>query len=346
MPTTVTQVLIVDDSVIARRFIAKAIEGQRDMALHGCAANGQMALKMIARRRPDLVVLDLEMPELNGIETLLMLRKLHPDLPVIVFSALSERGAALTIEALQLGARDYLLKPAGMGSADEALDYIRRELLERVRALLGTPAVKPRAALKSSRVVQAQPVAAVGIAASTGGPLALNHVLERMPGDYPVPVFVVQHLPASFIEAFVSRLDARIDLQVGVAEAGVRPVPGQVWFAPGDTHLVVEREGPSMVLRLDDGPPRRSCRPSADVLFESLARTCGAATLALVMTGMGCDGRDGATEIHRRGGRVMAQGRSSCVVWSMPGAIVKAGIADEIVELDQIPERLAVAVAR
>ena len=352
-----TQLLVVDDSAVARLFLAKAIDAEPDLALIGLANNGRVALEQIERRRPDLIVLDLEMPEMDGIATLRMLRERHPSIPVIVFSALSERGATLTIEALQLGARDYLLKPAGMGSAGEAFDYVRRELLVRARELgrprPTSPAAQPRPRPAVSESPTPSPasrrsgaVEAIAIAASTGGPLVLSWLLENLPMSLAAPVFIVQHLPASFIDAFVARLDGRVGLTIRVGRTGARPRPGEVWFAPGDHHMVVQRDANGLVLGLEQSPPLHGCRPAADVLFRSLARSCGSTTLAVVLTGMGRDGCDGAIAIDAAGGRVFAQDRASAVVWSMPGAVVEAGVANEVVELDQLAVRIERACAR
>jgi two-component system chemotaxis response regulator CheB len=337
-PEAPIRVLVVDDSVVVRRIIARALEGQPGLELAGVAPNGRVALAKVVLLRPDVVVLDLEMPEMNGFETLAEIRRSSPGLPVIVFSRLSEGAAAATLDALERGATDFLPKPT---SASGALgeEYVRFELLPRIRALVprSAPGLNRRRPPPAPRPRALARVGAVVVGVSTGGPDALATIVGKLQSPLPVPVLIVQHMPPVFTRLLAERLDRLGPATVVEASPGEAVVPGLVYLAPGGHHLLLTRVARDQVLvRLDDGPPENSCRPAADALFRSAADVYGPGTLAVVLTGMGRDGLRGAELVRSAGGSVIAQDVGSCVVGSMPGAVAGAGLADAVVPLDEM----------
>jgi two-component system chemotaxis response regulator CheB len=346
------RVLITDDSVVIRRLLSRIIEEEPGLEVAGVAQNGRIALSKIDRLAPDLVVMDIEMPEMNGLEALEELRKTHPSLPVVMFSTLTKRGASSTLDALALGASDYLTKPDTGGGVTAAMEVVRGQLVPKIRALCGqSPAKKspppprpaPRAAATPRpmpRRTPGQPIHVVAIGISTGGPNALMTMLPRLSSDLSVPVLIVQHMPPMFTRLLAERLDAKCPLEVREAGDGTRFRSGEVWIAPGDYHMTVARDDGSPVLRLNQDPQENSCRPAADVLFRSVVDCYGANSLALVMTGMGQDGFRGAAHVRERGGVVLAQDETSSVVWGMPGFVAREGLADEVLGLDDLPDAL------
>lgn len=347
------RVLIVDDSVVVRRMVGDVISGDADLEVCGTASNGHIAIQKIDQINPDLVTLDIEMPVMDGIETLRVLHKSRPKLPVIMFSTLTERGAAATIDALSLGARDYVTKPANVGSASAALEKIRTQLVPKIRAhvrAIGTlPAADaPTASGKSARIPTPQPKAksypqrvdVVAIGTSTGGPNALTEVLSLIPARFPVPIVVVQHMPALFTRFFAERLSSRSQLRVVEAMDMQKPVPGEAYIAPGNFHLMVDREDGRLRLRTNQSHPENSCRPAVDVLFRSVAKTYGSHVLAVIMTGMGQDGLRGCEYIREVGGQILVQDAESSVVWGMPGAVATAGLADAVLPLAEISREI------
>jgi len=366
------RVLIVDDSVVVRRLLARIIDEEPGLEVAGQAANGRLALEMLDSAAPDLVTLDVEMPVLDGLETLSEIRRRRPRLPVIMFSTLTSRGAATTIEALSLGASDYLTKPEGAANLQESLEGLRRELVPRVRALVrvrpderkeapqvSTPvpprpgsALVDRRALDAARrqdgpsPLSAAPPRAFGrapellvIGVSTGGPNALARIFPQFPAGLSVPVLVVQHMPPLFTRMLAERLNQLSTLQVREAVEGSVLQAGEAWLARGDWHMTVVREQGRLVLRENQGPQVNSCRPAVDVLFQSAVQACGGGVLALVLTGMGHDGMKGAKAIREAGGMVLAQDEESSVVWGMPGAVAQAGLADAVLPLEGLLPR-------
>jgi two-component system chemotaxis response regulator CheB len=340
-------VLVVDDSVVIRRLVTDALQSDPDIRVVGTAPNGKVALAKIQLLAPDIVTLDIEMPEMDGLTTIREIRKTHKKLPVIMFSTLSVAGGAATLEALSSGASDYVTKPANVGSVRESMASVKEQLIPRIRALTGRRAAAPAhaagagagAARPVVTVTPARPPQRVDILAvgcSTGGPEALTAVLTRMPADLPVPVVVVQHMPPVFTRLFAERLDRASKLQVLEATDGLTLQPGHVYIAPGDRHLEVVRVGAQTRTRLHEGPPECFCRPAVDVLFRSVAAAYKGSALGLVLTGMGQDGKRG-TEVLRDGGsRVLVQDEATSVVWGMPGAVATAGLADAVLPLEEI----------
>jgi two-component system chemotaxis response regulator CheB len=347
------KVLVVDDAMLIRRMVTDVLAADPSIEVVGEAANGRIALQKIAQLSPDLVTLDIEMPEMDGIQTLKEIRKTYPRLSVIMFSALTERGAADTLEALHHGASDYVTKPASAAGKATAQQRILEDLVPKIKSLcrLGNPvpggqakpnAAAPAAARPFALRAVGTPITAdiVAIGVSTGGPAALAEVLSHLPADFPAPILLVQHMPQMFTRFLAERLNGQTPLSVAEAVDGQPLKPGMVYVAPGDFHLTVKRRSGAVVTVLDQAPPQNSHRPSADVLFKSVAETYGARGLALVLTGMGQDGVSGAEEVTRAGGRVLVQDEATSVVWEMPGLVVNAGLADAVLPLGQIAGEL------
>lgn len=340
------RVLIVDDSVVVRRLVADTLASDPALEIAGTAAHGRIALAKIPQVNPDLVLLDVEMPEMDGLETLKVLRKTYPRLPVIMFSTLTQRGAATTLDALALGASDYVTKPAQVGSVGAAQQKIREELIPKIKMLCSRglvsdlPPEPTRLFAHSSRAAPLRPsaggVQVLVIGVSTGGPNALATLLPSLPPDFPVPVLIVQHMPAMFTRLLAERLTAISSLDVREGEAGEKPCPGHAYVAPGDYHMVVTRDGLATRLGLHQGPHENSCRPAVDVLFRSAAETYGKGVLAVVLTGMGQDGLRSCEAIRESGGQILAQDEATSVVWGMPGFVARAGLADQVLPLEEI----------
>jgi two-component system chemotaxis response regulator CheB len=337
---TPIRILLVDDSVVIRKLLSDTLSGDRGLEVVGAASDGRIALAKIPLLKPDLITLDVEMPVMNGLETLAAVRKLYPKLPVIMFSTLTEHGAAATLDALALGASDYATKPSNTGSSAVALERIRIELIPKIKALCGIGLLKLLPLARSRPVVvpaRSNPrIEIVAIGTSTGGPNALAEVLPRIPTGFPVPIVVVQHMPPIFTRLLAERLASRSSIPVEEGSAGVILKPGHTWIAPGNFHMKVVRGGLDWRLNLNQGPQENSCRPAVDVLFRSVAAAYGANVLGVVMTGMGSDGVLGAQDIRDAGGDVIIQDEASSVVWGMPGLVQASGLADAAYPLDHL----------
>ena len=337
------RVLVVDDSVVVRRLVSKALEAEGEVEVVGVAADGAIALVNIERLHPDVVILDVAMPVMDGLAALAEIRQRWPGLPVIMFSTLTSRGAEVTLDALALGASDYVLKPSST-DADSAMAEIRDQLLPRIAALL------PQAREARERTTRAgerpprpsgnvrrpagppERIDMIVIGVSTGGPTALAQLIPSLPGDLPVPIAIVQHMPPMFTKILAERLDHKSALSVAEAADGDRMRPGHVAIAPGDRHLsVAERDRDH--LHVYDGPHENSCRPSVDPLFRSVAAGYGPHALGIVMTGMGSDGLRGAEHLAAAGAHLIVQDEATSVVWGMPGFVSRAGLADAALPL-------------
>ena len=339
------RILVVDDSVVIRKLLCDTLSKDPELEVIASAGDGRIALAKISQLHPDMVTLDIEMPVMNGLETLAEIRKSDPKLPVIMFSTLTERGAAATLDALSLGASDYATKPSNTGSPGEAIEAIRAELIPKIKALCPAAGTKPRipppprlAAPVRPRL--RQPVEIVAIGTSTGGPNALAEVLPQIPQDFPVPIVVVQHMPPLFTHLLAERLAKQSRIPVAEGRSGVNLTAGQAWIAPGNFHMTVAGNGLHRRLELNQEPPRHSCRPAVDVLFRSVAGAYRANVLGVVMTGMGSDGVLGAQLIREAGGEVIVQDEPSAVVWGMPGLVYAAGQADGVYPLDQLASEI------
>jgi two-component system, chemotaxis family, protein-glutamate methylesterase/glutaminase len=362
------RILAADDSAVMRGVMDKLFRRHAEdrlselprMELCGVAQDGLDCLEAVKRLLPDVLVLDLEMPRMNGLEVLRRLQVENPGLPVIMCSAHTERGARSTLEALACGAADYVTKPAEQRDFASAMLSLSQQLLPRIAALAkgGKRKEENAAARRLGGAAKAlsggvptktsAPIEVVVIGLSTGGPAALELLLPRLPADFPVPVLIVQHMPKLFTGALAERLDKSCSLRVKEAYENAIIRPGTIWLAPGDAHMEVgpgnglmDRQegssgGRSSRVRLHQREPLNHCRPAVDYLFFSAARMYGASALALVMTGMGADGLDGARAVHERGGVVLAQDEASSAVWGMPGKVTEAGIASATLPLAEI----------
>jgi two-component system chemotaxis response regulator CheB len=359
------RILAADDSAVMRSILWKLFlmhaknrpNGLPLMELCGIARDGVECLEQVRGLGPDVLVLDLEMPRLNGLGVLDRLRVEKPELPVIMCSARTEHGARSTLEALARGASDYVMKPSEQRDFAAAMESLSQQLLPRIAALTketrdegakpGRDAApndlqKTRSSEPATKDFRSIEILVIGL--STGGPSALEQFLPKLPKDFPVPVLIVQHMPKLFTGALADRLDKCCPLRVQQAYDNAPIRPGTVWLAPGDSHMEVaprramsdetgDAERRSSRVRLHQQEPLNHCRPSVDYLFLSAARMYGAGTLALVMTGMGADGLNGARAVHEGGGVVLAQDEATSAVWGMPGRVSEEGIANATLPL-------------
>ena len=332
------RVLIVDDSAVIRRQLSKALASDPEIAIAGTAGSGTLALLRIAELKPDLVTLDVEMPGMDGLQTLVELRKLYPRLPTIMFSSLTGPGASATVDALARGASDYATKPSHAGSPEAAREHVLRELVPKIKALCRPRAIPvlPSSSVLVPRIALQNRVDVVAIGSSTGGPNALAELIPQFPIDFGLPILIVQHMPPMFTNLLAVRLNGVGKLKVQEAKDGEKLQSGQIWIAPGDYHMVVSGEPHDPKIGLNKNAPENSCRPAVDCLFRSVASCFGPHVLAVVLTGMGSDGTRGAEAIRNAGGTVIVQDEASSVVWGMPGSVVCAGLADKICPLNGI----------
>jgi two-component system chemotaxis response regulator CheB len=398
--TNKIRVLVVDDSMVFRRVVSEILATEPDLDVQPPAASAALALARIESSPVDVIVLDVEMPEMSGLELLKKIRTRQPAPVVIMFSSSTQKAAATTLDALSLGASDYVAKPAGTGSAAASIESVRAQLLPKIRALGRRPHARPSPGLGQGGVFHplekptpggvrapqgAQPVGsgsaasavtqqrrhgerAVGsfvplsapvapltagarrpastpeilaIGASTGGPNALSSLLRQLPPALSVPIVIVQHMPPVFTKLLADRLTATTLIEIDEAVDGQVLVPGRGYLAPGDQHMVVRRHGTQLTLSLNMDPPEHSCRPAVDVLFRSIAIACGAHTVAVILTGMGQDGFVGCQALKASGAQILAQDEASSVVWGMPGFVARAGIADAVLPLEDLPGEIA-----
>lgn len=345
-------VLIVDDSVVIRRSLADALSRNPELEVAGSAPNGRIALLKIPLLHPDVVLLDVAMPERGALETLAAIRKTSPEIAVLMLSVPTELAAAATLEALSLGAKDYLIKPGIAAFLENGIQSFSSELAERIDLLAGGLCegksnsnflAEATAGLKVNAPSSGRPstrVDVLAIGVSTGGPNALMDLLPGFPADFPVPILIVQHMPPVFTKLLAERLANHCKIRVAEGNSHQTIRKGDAWIAPGDFHMTVEREGEEIRIQTRKGRPENSCRPAADVLFRSVAKVYGSHALGVVMTGMGEDGFRGCQQIRAAGGQILVQDEASSVVWGMPGAVVGAGLADEVLPLDRIAAAL------
>jgi two-component system chemotaxis response regulator CheB len=358
-----TRIMIVDDSVVMRSLLRSVVTADDGLEVAGTAADGASALNSLEALRPDLLLLDVEMPVMDGLVTLRNLRTRGHRMPVIMCSALTRRGALVTIEALAGGASDYVAKPAGQSTREAAIQALSQDLIPRIHALtsqerlpgavrqpllanLVAPLASPLLALPQRvQPVSAAPAVLV-IGVSTGGPAALDVLLPALPAAFSLPVLIVQHMPEEFTRLFAERLDSRCPLRVRQAVEGDAVQAGTIHIARGNWHMEVLAAacaGLPPTLHLSQGLPENHCRPAADALFRSAAGVYGAGVLAVVLTGMGSDGLIGCRLVRGQGGSVLVQDRASSVVWGMPGAVAQAGLANRVLPLHALaPEILAI----
>ena len=374
-------VMVVDDSAVYRKILTGVLEDIPGVHIVGTAANGRLALERMERLRPQAVLLDVEMPEMNGLETLEKIRSVFPTVGVVMISSMGKRAVDTTVAALEKGAIDFITKPDG-----ESPEENHKTLVERLSPILWTfntkrtlasvrqkhqhsyqssvahapttvsptdvlkqPTKPPRSALMITAAPRPvappaiQKVEAVLIGVSTGGPNALGVVIPALPKDLGVPVLIVQHMPPVFTASLAKSLEKKSRLAVVEAEEGQIIEAGTVYIAPGGKHMVVRREkdGGRYAVGLNENPPENSCRPAVDVLFRSAAALYGGGTLSVIMTGMGQDGLNGVKALKQRGGRCLTQDEATCTIYGMPLAVDRAGLSDESLPLNLLADRIA-----
>lgn len=349
------RVMLCDDSLVARGVIARMLGADADLRIVAQARNGRDALEKLAglppAGRPNVVLLDLEMPVMDGMTALPLILKAQPGIAVIVASALSQRGAAATMAALAAGAVDYVPKPAAAqgGMADPRF---REELIAKVKgwARMRAPAAPRGRATPAPAAPRAAPLRVVGarprlvaLGSSTGGPQALAQLVSRLDRPLAVPVVAVQHMPAGFTTMLAEHLDRQGRLRCAEAKDGEALRAGHLYLAPGDRHLLVKDTPAGFVAQLSDAPAENFCRPAVDPLLRSMVAAARGQALAAILTGMGHDGLEGCRELARAGGAVLAQDEASSVVWGMPGAVARAGIAQAVVPVEEIAARIIAA---
>jgi two-component system, chemotaxis family, protein-glutamate methylesterase/glutaminase len=340
--------LVVDDSAISRRFVSEALSSTPDIEVVGTAESGTIALDRMATTAPDVVVLDLAMPGMHGLDTLRELKRRAPHVAVLIYSAAAERGSEATLDALMAGADDYALKPSGTASV--SWDSSRVELGTKVRAIadrarrLRTGTAEAPSSAPHIRVTRS-PVEAIVLGTSLGGPEALATLVPMLPRNLGVPLFIVQHMPVGFTGALAKRLSEKSQLTVTEAHQGQIAAPNGVYIAPGDFHMRLSRRHRDVSMLLDKGPHENGCRPAVDPLFRSAAALYGPGLLGVVLTGMGRDGLAGAKAIDEAGGQVWIQDKQTALSWEMAGAIAQAGVARRTLALTALPLALETVIA-
>ncbi|MGK0238065.1 MAG: two-component system chemotaxis response regulator CheB [Candidatus Pelagisphaera sp.] len=343
------RVLVVDDAVVIRRMVTESLNRDPDFEVVGVASNGKIALQKITQVNPDAITLDVEMPIMDGLETVREIRKTHPSLPIIMFSTLTERGGAATLEALSLGANDYVTKPANVSNVAEGLERLRNQLIPKLRVHCAKllPSEKTLSSLPLNAKRRSAPrrpsnrkPQILCIGTSTGGPNALAQFFELMTVRLTVPVVIVQHMPPMFTKLLAERINKLSPNSCCEAEDGQVLKAGNMYIAPGGKHMELRREGNEVRVELNEKPPENSCRPAVDVLFRSVAACYGSAVLGVILTGMGRDGFNGSETLVDAGGRVLAQDEASSVVWGMPGYVAQAGLADKVLPLIELPAEI------
>jgi len=346
------KVLIIDDSALVRQLLTKILEKAADIEVIGTAQDPIIAREKIKKLNPDVLTLDVEMPRMDGLTFLANLMRLRP-MPVVMVSSLTQKGAEVTLDALDLGAVDFVSKPSALGSG---LEQYADEIISKVRMASGAHVKAKSRAPKPLEIPSNQSVDVVigkktgrshfrttekliALGASTGGTEATAHVLRLLPPGFPA-IVIAQHLPGAFSASYAQRLDKSCQMHVRLAEHGAQIIPGHVYLAPGDQHLLVKRDGARYVCALNDGPAVNRHRPSVDVLFRSVAQNVGPNALAVMLTGMGADGAEGMKEMFDAGAFTVVQDEATSVVWGMPGAAYKLGAAKEVKALDNIAETL------
>ncbi|WP_263353586.1 protein-glutamate methylesterase/protein-glutamine glutaminase [Acidicapsa acidisoli] len=380
-PPRPARILIVDDSAVMRALLRSVVSSDSRLEVAGTASDGASALRVIDSVRPDLILLDVEMPVMDGLSTLRQIRARPTRIPVIMCSSLTQRGAQVTIEALASGASDYVAKPTGQPSREAAVQALAQDLVPKILALtalgspshgsarghasafpLSSPAAPPRTPVTANLAFSTPPQqppsgfapAAVLIGVSTGGPAALDLLLPGLPAAFPLPILIVQHMPELFTKHLAERLDSRCPLRVHEAAEGEPVRPGHIYIAKGDWHMEVSahsampdhHSSSAPVLRLTRQAPENHCRPSVDVLFRTAAAVYSGRLLGVILTGMGHDGLAGSRILRQHGGVLLAQDEPTSAVWGMPGAVAQAGLANRILPLNAIASEILRLSAR
>jgi len=338
------RVMVVDDSAFMRFSIAQYLNEKPELQVVGSASDGKEALRLIPQLQPDVITLDVEMPHMDGLSTLREIMKSFPR-PVIMFSSLTKEGASETIQALMIGAVDFVSKPDNRLDIRKSMDEMTAKILLAAKVKIKTSAFQASAAL-SAQATQSpdKPVSVyqkntpvVFIGSSTGGPGALNEIIPALPSSLQSPVVIVQHMPVGFTRSLAERLNAISPLKVKEAEPGDRLMVGQVLLAPGGFHMILDE---NERIALNQKPTVHGVRPAVDVTLTSLVQRFGKSVIAVILTGMGSDGTNGASLLHSQGGYVIAEHESTCVVWGMPRSVTEAGAADAILPRPQIAKAI------
>jgi two-component system chemotaxis response regulator CheB len=364
------RVMLVDDSAVIRGLLTRALENDDQVRVVCSASNGAMALRALERNDVEVVVLDIEMPEMDGLTALPLMLKADPALKVIMASTLTRKNAEVSLRALDLGASDYLAKPTSTAELNSATEF-KRQLIEKIKALGAVrrrqtggavpPARRlaagaPPAAVRKPTggtpfTLRAGPAVApmpevIAIGSSTGGPQALMKVLGDLKGALGQPILITQHMPATFTTILAEHIARASGIKCAEAQDGEPIVGGRIYLAPGDYHMLVEGASPKRTIRLNQGPPENFCRPAVDPMMRSIVRSYGGRVLAVILTGMGADGRAGCEEVVKAGGTVVAQDEASSVVWGMPGAVATAGLCTAVMPVGEIGSYLRRIAAR
>lgn len=358
------RVMIVDDSAVIRGLLTRALESDPHITIVASVQNGKIAVSTVERQKVDVVVLDIEMPVMDGMTALPLIIKAQPGIKVIMASTLTLKNAEISLQALQAGASEYIPKPTSTGAISSAGDF-RRELTEKVKALgmaarggmaavaagakpAGT-AVAGRGLPRKPIVLRAMPRAApevIAIGSSTGGPQALFEVMKSLAGNVSQPILITQHMPATFTRLLAEHISRVSGIQCSEAVEGEAIIGGRAYVAPGDYHMTIEAEGQNKVIRLNQNPPENFCRPSVDPMLRSLSKIYGSRLLVLILTGMGHDGQRGSEVVTASGGAVIAQDEATSVVWGMPGAVAGGGLCSAVLPLKEIGPQVLKLVMR
>ena len=341
------RVLVVDDSALMRQFISDILKSDPRIEVAGTARDGKDALDQIKMLKPDIVTMDVEMPNMDGLKALEEIMRTKP-LPVIMVSSATQEGAEVTMKALAAGCVDFIGKPSGTISLNiksigqELIDKVIAASTAHVRTLASPARTLPQAPdfRRMSPPANSGRRDIVAIASSTGGPMALTDIIPKLPKNFPVPIVITQHMPKEFTPSFAKRLNDSSQVEVVEGFDGLTLKPGRVVIAPGGSHLIVKRRGGVAVCGLSDAPPVLSVKPAANIMFLSVADEYGGNVLCVILTGMGRDGTDGAVALKRKGAYVLAESQKTCVVYGMPKSAVDAGIVDEVLPLNEIPEAM------
>ena len=340
------KVLVVDDSALMRQFISDILKSDARIEVVGTARDGKDALMQIKTLNPDVVTMDVEMPNMDGLKALEEIMKTKP-LPVIMVSSLTQSGAETTLKALALGCVDFIGKPSGtisLNIRDIGQDLINKVIAAstaRVITRTGFSNVAPKSEFRR----MAPPISTgrrdiVAIASSTGGPMALGELIPKLPKNFPVPIVITQHMPKEFTPSFAKRLNDTSKIEVLEGFDGLTLKAGRAVIAPGGSHLIIKRRAGAAVCGLSDTPPVLSVKPAANVMFQSVAEQYGGNVLCVILTGMGRDGTDGAMILKKKGAYVVAESQKTCVVYGMPKAAFEAGVVDEVLPLNEIPDAM------
>lgn len=340
------KILIVDDSRVFRNLVEKSLAAQTDMKVIGSVRNGIKALEFIHTSRPDIVTLDVEMPDMDGLETLKAIEAVNretaslPPIGALMLSAHTDKGADATIKALEAGAFDFITKPVSTG-AEESMDLLKNQLIAKIRLFttrsssVVLPVAKVQSLLRNRTEIQA-----IMIGISTGGPQALIKLLPKLCQKTDLPIFIAQHMPATFTQSLAKSLDNVCRFSVAEAQNDTKVINRCVYLAPGGRHLLLRRKGNEVYTVINDHPPENRCRPSVDILFRSAATIYKGNVIAMILTGMGEDGVKGMSTLKRAGAYTIAQDEASSVVWGMPGSAIASGNVDEVLALEAIPKAL------